>query len=116
MMTIHIEALTFDAIIGLLDFERERPQRVTVDLTLSYSYNDDNFIDYAILADKIETTVKSSRYRLLEEALEGIERMITTAYPQIVSLTLKIGKPDILQNAKVALSASWHYPQSSKKV
>ena len=35
-MTIHVEALTFDVIIGLLDFERERPQRVIIDIEASY--------------------------------------------------------------------------------
>ncbi|SFV90781.1 Dihydroneopterin aldolase [hydrothermal vent metagenome] len=115
-MTIHIESLTFDAIIGLLDFEREHPQRVTVDLTLSYPYSNKNFIDYAKLAEEIETKVKSSHFMLLEEALESIERMITVSYPQVVSLMLKIGKPDILHNATVALSSSWHYPQPDEKV
>jgi len=31
-MTIHVEALTFDVIIGLLDFERDKPQKVIIDL------------------------------------------------------------------------------------
>ena len=39
-MTIHIEALTFDVIIGLLDFERDRPQRVIIDIEASYDYKD----------------------------------------------------------------------------
>ena len=37
-MTIHIESLTFETIIGLLDFEKERPQRVIIDLRASYDY------------------------------------------------------------------------------
>ena len=42
-MTIHIEALSFDVIIGLLDFERVTPQRVIIDIEASYSYSDDDF-------------------------------------------------------------------------
>jgi len=31
-MTIHIESLTFECIIGILDFERQKAQKVIVDL------------------------------------------------------------------------------------
>lgn len=37
-MTIHIEDLRFQAIIGILDFERTTPQDVVVDLTIKYKY------------------------------------------------------------------------------
>jgi len=109
MMTIHIEALTFDAIIGILDFEREHPQRVVVDLQLSYDYSENAFIDYADLCDMIETKIKTERYRLLEEALADLEALLIADYPHIESLSLKIAKPDIITNATVALSAQWHY-------
>ena len=109
MMTIHIESLTFEAIIGLLDFERERPQRVIVDLEASYTYKDGEFIDYATLSEKIINMVQTSRFTLLEEALLSLESMIKASYPQIEKLSLKISKPNIIHNAQVALSAKWHY-------
>lgn len=108
-MTIHIESLTFEAIIGLLDFERDRPQRVIVDLEASYIYKDEQFIDYAILSERIVELIQNARYTLLEEALLALEKMILTSYPQISMLSLKISKPDILHNCRVALSAQWHY-------
>lgn len=109
MMTIHIESLTFEAIIGLLDFERERPQRVIVDLEASYSYTNKQFIDYAELSERIVQQVQQSRYKLLEEALLSLEKGIITSYPQIQTLRLKISKPDILHNCRVALSSEWDY-------
>lgn len=106
---IHIDNLHFDAIIGILDFEREHAQRVTVDLRLAYDYAPGNFIDYADLCLLIEEKIKSSRYTLLEDALLELETLILSSYPSTLSLYLKIGKPDILSNATVSLSQEWDY-------
>ena len=70
-MQIHIEALTFETIIGLLDFERDRPQRVIVDLVASYDYANEDFIDYADMVLLIQTELYEKKYALLEEALLG---------------------------------------------
>ena len=108
-MTIHIEALTFDVIIGLLDFERDRPQTVIVDLAASYDYSDDAFIDYADMVVLIQNELKDKRYALLENALLGVKDVLYTAYPQLKTLSLKISKPDILPECNVALSHLWEF-------
>ena len=108
-MTIHIEDLTFDVIIGLLDFERDKPQRVIINLKASYDYSDDKFIDYADMALLIQTKLKDERYKLLENALLGLKAVLYTTYPQLKSLTLKISKPDILDECTVSLSKTWNF-------
>ncbi|PHS41784.1 MAG: dihydroneopterin aldolase [Sulfurovum sp.] len=108
-MTIHIEALTFDVIIGLLDFERDRPQRVIIDLEASYEYKDDLFIDYAELVTLIKDELKVKRYELLENALLGLKDLLCTTYPQLRTLVLKISKPDILSECSVSLSKTWNF-------
>jgi dihydroneopterin aldolase len=108
-MTIHIDALQFDVIIGLLDFEREVPQRVIVDVQASYSYSNEEFINYADMALLIQNELKEKRYKLLEEALLGLKNILFTTYPQIKKLQIKIAKPDILSNCSVALSNSWEF-------
>jgi len=108
-MIIHIEALTFDVIIGLLDFERDRPQRVIIDVKASYTYESKNFIDYADMVVLIQNELKQKRYTLLEDALLGVKTVLYTTYPQLKSLTLKIAKPDILTECSVALSNSWSF-------
>ncbi len=107
-MTIHIESLQIDAIIGMLDFEREREQRVSIDLEAVYTYNQKSFINYADLAEMIEKRIREERYLLLEEALLDLKEKISEAYPAIETLKLKISKPDILKNCSVALSHTWH--------
>ncbi|MEA3418648.1 MAG: dihydroneopterin aldolase [Campylobacterota bacterium] len=106
-MTIHIESLQIDTIIGLLDFERDMEQRVIIDLEASYIYDRTEFINYADLAEMIEVRIKKQCYELLEEALLDIKEQILKAYPAIKTLQLKISKPDILHNCTVALSKSW---------
>jgi len=108
-MTIHIEALTFDVIIGLLDFERDRPQQVIIDLEASYHYKDGIFIDYADMVCLIQNELKEKRYELLEEALLGVKNILCTTYPQLKTLTLKISKPNILSQCNVALSNAWNF-------
>jgi len=108
-MTIHIEALTFDVIIGLLDFERDRAQRVIIDLEASYEYKDDEFIDYAELVTEIKNELKVKRYELLENALLGLKELLYTTYPQLQTLVLKISKPDILPECNVSLSKTWNF-------
>jgi len=108
-MTIHIEALTFDVIIGLLDFERDRPQRVIIDLEASYDYKDDLFIDYAELVIEIKDELKTKRYELLENALLGLKERLSAAYPDLQTLSLKLSKPDILPECTVSLSKTWNF-------
>jgi len=108
-MTIHIDALTFDVIIGLLDFERDKPQRVIIDVEASYAYESNNFIDYADMVVLIQNELKEKHYALLEDALLGVKTILYTTYPQLTSLTLKIAKPDILPECSVALSERWNF-------
>lgn len=108
-MTIHIEALTFDVIIGLLDSERDKPQPVIVDLEANYDYSNDAFIDYANIVILIQNELKQKRYLLLENALIGLKDILFTAYPQLKTLSLKISKPDILPECNVALSHRWTF-------
>jgi dihydroneopterin aldolase len=103
-MTIHIEALTFEVIIGLLDFEREKPQRIRVDASFHYTYNNEQFIDYATIVEEIQTHMHQNKYALLEEALLGLEKQLLALYPTIEQLQLKITKLDIFPNCCVALS------------
>jgi len=106
-MTIHIESLTFDTIIGILDFERITPQSVIVDMVLDYVYENNNYINYADLILLIEKQMNEKKYELLETAIEELRENIILKYPQITKLNLKITKPNIINNAKVALSSSW---------
>jgi dihydroneopterin aldolase len=103
-MTIHIEELTISAIIGILDFERLSPQEIVINLTIDYNYSDGHFINYAEVIELLEQRIVERKYELLENALIDLEKKLLQEYPHIEKLYLKITKPTIMPNAKVALS------------
>jgi dihydroneopterin aldolase len=107
-MTIRIEALTFDAVIGILDFERLQPQKVRVDAIIVYRY-DEAFIDYAEAAELIKTVIRDGRFGLLEEALEALRRELKARFALIDSLTLRIAKPEILPDCTVTLEEQYKF-------
>jgi len=103
-MTLQIEALEFEAIIGLFEHERERAQRVRIDATLTYPYAPPAYLDYAEVVDAIRQDVIRHRYALLEEALLGLRTMLLERYPQIELQALRIAKPDVLPGCTVTVS------------
>jgi len=108
-MTIEIENLTFDTIIGILPEERLVPQKVVVDVSLDYEYKKSIFINYAILAELIENDIKNNQYNLIEDALLSLHVKIKNEFPQISSIKLKISKPTILAHADVSVSSIRNY-------
>ncbi len=103
-MTISIEKLRFEAIIGILEFERRDPQPVEIDCRIDYSYRDGEFLDYAAAVQLLESTVKREKFLLLEEALEALFRKMREEFPAIEKIEITISKPDILPNCRVCVS------------
>ena len=108
-MTIHIEALTLDVIIGLLDFERDKTQKVVLNIEIDYPYLENDFIDYAHIVSLVHELLEKNKYELLEDALLELEEVITQNYAQIAQLKIKISKPNILANCIVSLSKTWNF-------
>ena len=102
-MKISIKKLTFKSIIGILDFEREKKQKVVVNLSFEYDFRNDEFINYAEVSKLIKTTMKNKKYYLLEDAIKDISSLLYEKY-SIKNLKLKISKPDILKDCIVSLS------------
>jgi dihydroneopterin aldolase len=101
--TIYIHSLTFEAIVGILEDERQTPQQVIVDATITYERESEEFINYAEVAAMIESAMQKEQFFLLEEALEVLCKKIKHTYVAITSIKLKISKPDILENCLVAV-------------
>lgn len=102
-MKIHINDLSFKCIIGILDFERIKKQKVVIDLSFEYEFSKDKFINYAEVSNLIETTMKKEKFLLLEDAILHIENLLNSTY-NISNLYIKISKPNILTNCIVSLS------------
>ncbi len=95
MSVIFIENLHFEAIIGILDFERNTPQPLIIDIKMDAG---DEFIDYSKIAEIAENTVKTERFGTIESALAHLEATFRELF-ELKYLYIKIAKPAILKNA-----------------
>jgi dihydroneopterin aldolase len=108
-MRIHVEDLKFQTIIGILDFERETPQSVIVNLYLDYIYIENEFINYVEISELIKYTMIKEEFLLLEDALSHLSLKLKDKFPAIMKLQLKITKPSIMPDCKVSLSDSYTF-------
>ncbi len=102
-MTIHVEELEFQCIIGILDFERVTPQDICINLTIDYSYTNE-FINYADITQVIKKSMIEEQFLLIEDALFYLSTKLKEKFPLINELHLKISKPSILPDCKVSVS------------
>lgn len=102
-MTIAINNLKFEAVIGILDFERTAPQKVVVDLTVDYHYKKESFLDYVAVRDLIVHQMKEQKFGLLEEALDLMSQKIMDLSNDIKTVDLMIKKPNILDDCVVSV-------------
>jgi dihydroneopterin aldolase len=107
-MTIHIRDLAFDAIIGILEHEREEKQRVVVNCSIHYTYTG-AFLDYAEVAGHIRSEMVSQKFALVEEALLSLSATLKAEFAMIEALELEISKPDILSDCRVGVSESFEF-------
>jgi len=105
-VTIHVEDLKFECIIGILDFERVKPQDIIINLTIDYNYEKD-FINYADVVETIKKNIITAKYLLIEEALEGLSVILLKKFPLIDKLIIKLTKPSIMPDCRVSVSGEF---------
>ena len=103
-MKIEIEQLTFKCIIGILDFERVKKQKVIINLSFDYDFSKDNFIDYSEVTNLVKKSMKKNKFELLEDAIKTLNKLLEDSYT-IKNLKLKISKPNILKDCIVSISS-----------
>ena len=104
MYKIHIQELEFETIIGILDFERVKPQKVIVEVEIEY-LDKKNFIDYAQVVEHIKTIMIKREFALIEDALDSLTISLKEKFSSINQLRLKITKPKIVPNCKVSVES-----------
>lgn len=106
-MTILIENLTFDTIIGILDSERVTPQSVIIDCIIHYPYAQGVFINYAQVSTHIQNSIQKNEFFLIEEALQSLGVSLKKEFSSITTLSLTLRKPDILSNCLVGVQENF---------
>ena len=96
-------------IIGILEHERAKEQRVIVEASLEYEYINSKYIDYAKVSEFIVSHLKKEKFKLLEEAIESLSKNLHRKFSNISKLYLKITKPDIIKSCRVSLSENYTF-------
>lgn len=107
-MTIYIEDLKFQCIIGILDFERIEEQDLIVNLTIKYEFKTE-FINYADVSEFIKSFLKNEKFLLIEDALESLSTKLKEKFSLIKTLNLKITKPSIMPDCRVSVSDTYKF-------
>jgi dihydroneopterin aldolase len=104
LLKVTIENLTFDCIIGILESERIKEQKVVVNLSFEYFFDEvkKDFIDYVKVASLIENNMKAGRFFLIEDAILFLRKELKNRF-ELKNLWLKITKPDIMPNCIVSV-------------
>ncbi|EMH35142.1 dihydroneopterin aldolase [Helicobacter pylori GAM71Ai] len=107
---VHIHHLVFEAILGILEFERLKPQKISVDLDLFYTELPNKaYLDYMEIQEIIQNTMREKQYLLIEDALKDLSQILKTHYKEISELFLKISKLEISPNSQVGASVKIYY-------
>lgn len=98
-MRILVQNLKFQAILGILDFERQIEQEILVNA----KFEADEFIDYAEVCKEIELKFKGQKFLLIEDALKFFENFYKEKFQTLSYFYMQILKPKILPNAVVGV-------------
>lgn len=107
---VHIHNLVFETILGILEFERLKPQKISVNLDLFYTELPNKaYLDYMEIQEIIQNTMREKQYLLIEDALKDLSHVLKTRYKEITELYLKISKLEISPNSQVGASVKIYY-------
>ncbi|WQY10965.1 FolB domain-containing protein [Helicobacter pylori] len=107
---VHIHNFVFETILGILEFERLKPQKISVNLDLFYTQLPNKaYLDYMEIQEIIQNIMREKQYLLIEDALKDLSQILKTRYKEITELFLKISKLEISPNSQVGASVKIYY-------
>ncbi|GAA8993417.1 dihydroneopterin aldolase [Helicobacter pylori] len=107
---VHIHNFVFETILGILEFERLKPQKISVNLDLFYTQlPNKTYLDYMEIQELLQKMMQENQYLLIEDALKDLSHALKTRYSEISELHLKISKLEISPNSQVGASVKICY-------
>lgn len=104
MDIVRISSLELDCIVGIRAYERDREQRVRLDLALGVdarragrSGRISQTVDYDMVAEHLIAMLRFRRYQLIEMAAEELCAMLLLTEPELMQVQLCIEKPGALE-------------------
>ncbi|WP_448510879.1 dihydroneopterin aldolase [Immundisolibacter sp.] len=114
--TIRIEELTVHCVIGIIETERLRDQRILIDAELDTDFDAaaasdriTDTINYAVVAEHLTRLAVEGRFYLVEAYVSHATALLLEHYPQVSRVRVTVRKPDILPAARsVGVSLERH--------
>lgn len=101
---VRIIGLELDCIVGIFAYERDREQRVRLDLAMNVdarragrSGRIAQTVDYDLVAQHLVRMLHFRRYQLIEMAAEELTAMLLLTQPELKQVRLSIEKPGALE-------------------
>lgn len=111
MDLIRIRGLEIDCIVGVRPLEREREQRVHIDLALGMDLSPAGrtgriglTCDYDEIAEEVIAFLKFRRFHLIEMATEEVTAMLLAVHPALEMVDIRLDKPAALDGRARAAS------------
>ncbi|WP_279061059.1 dihydroneopterin aldolase [Campylobacter lanienae] len=105
MISVFVDNLEFDTIIGLLDFERVNSQKICV----SMEFEACEFVDYATVCEITQREFNENKFYKVEDALEYFAIKFKATHPNLTKFYMKISKIEIVPNAIVGAKILKNY-------
>jgi 7,8-dihydroneopterin aldolase/epimerase/oxygenase len=102
---VFVRDLEVMALIGIYDHEKQKPQRIIVNIDLSVqeapSMEDEisHVVSYEIIAQKVEGIVAEGHVNLVETLCEKIAQACLKD-KRVLAARVRVEKPDIIPNAR----------------
>lgn len=101
---VFVRDLDLQALIGIYDHEKLKPQRVVVNIDLSVqegSGDDDisHVVSYEIIVKKVEAIIAEGHINLVETLCERIAESCLKD-KRVMAARVRVEKPDIIPNAR----------------
>jgi len=120
MDLIRIRGLELDCIVGLRPLEREREQRVHLDVAMGMDLSPAGragrialTCDYSEIAEEIIALLRFRKYQLIEMATEEIAAMLLGVHGALDHVELRLDKPAALDGRARAASVEIRRPRAA---
>lgn len=87
MDIVVVRDLRFETVVGCWDWERQMPQKVSIDLEMAWDMTRaaaterlEEALDYKAVAKRVTQFVQESRFRLVETAAHAIAGMVMSEF------------------------------------
>lgn len=104
--TTGIRNLQIDCIVGIYEHERQRPQRVFVDVELDYDFETaarwdkiGDAVDYDDVAQQLTDLIRRQGFQLIETMAEAAAVMLLDQLGMVQTVRLEVRKPAAVPSA-----------------